>query len=166
MTNGAISIGLLAYLAHCTRSPMIFPSLGSTAFLIFHEPLATASCPRNVLLGHTLAIAVGLLVLLAMGLGGVSSDLSEGIRLSRIVAAGLSMALTSGLMVLLDISHPPAASTTLIVSLGLMNELWQMPFLACGIGLIVLQGFAFNRLVGIRYPLWENDTHGKKPLLS
>lgn len=50
----AISVsGLAAYL---TKQPLLFPSLGQTAFLFFESPMSKESSPRNTLIGHLVAI--------------------------------------------------------------------------------------------------------------
>jgi CBS domain-containing membrane protein len=66
--NGSITTAVLALLAHWMRDPLIFPSLGPTAFLLFHRPLAKAASPRNALLGHLLGILAGWLSLAVTGL--------------------------------------------------------------------------------------------------
>jgi CBS domain-containing membrane protein len=81
--------------------------------------------------------------------------LSEGVTWPRVIAAGLSLGLTSGLMVLLKSAHPPAGATTLIVSLGILRQPWQLLFLMGEVVLLTLQAIAINRLAGIPYPLWS-----------
>ena len=46
--NGCISIGLMSLAALVTGAPLIFPSLGPTAFLFFYTPTAPAASPRNI----------------------------------------------------------------------------------------------------------------------
>ena len=67
----------------------------------------------------------------------------------RVGAAALSLGVTSGLMVWLQVPHPPAGATTLIVSLGVMPQLWQIPVLMAAVVLLVAQAFVINRLAGI-----------------
>ena len=81
--------------------------------------------------------------------------LSEGVTWPRVIAAGLSLGLTSGVMVLLKSPHPPAGATTLIVSLGILRQPWQLVFLMGAVVLLTLQAIAINRLAGIPYPLWN-----------
>lgn len=69
-------------------------------------------------------------------------------------AAVLSLGTTSGLMILLGVPHPPAGATTLIISLGLMPYLWQIPVLMSAVILLTGQAWIINRLAGIAYPLW------------
>lgn len=169
LINGAITTAVLAVLAHWTRSPLVFPSLGPTAFLLFHRPLAGAACPRNAIFGHLLGIAAGWLSLALLGLIDAPPILEVGVAWPRIAAAALSVGLTSGLMILLNIPYPPAGATTLIVSLGLIHEPWQLPLLMVGVGLLVVQGAVINRLAGLPYPLWrsvDRDIKARYPSFS
>ena len=155
LVNGSLSIGLLAVVAHFTSSPFIFPSLGPTAFLLFYQPTAVASCPRNTLIGHLIGATVGWICLAAFGLADAPSAMVEGVTWARVGATALSLGGTSAAMVLLGAVHPPAGATTLIVSLGLMPHLWQIPVLMGAVGLLIGQAFLINRLAGIRYPYWR-----------
>ena len=156
--NGCISIGLMSALAVITHSPLIFPSLGPTAFLFFYTPLAPSASPRNTLVGHAIGAAAGYFSLVVTGLTMAGPALSEGVTWPRVIAAGLSLGLTSGVMVLLKSPHPPAGATTLIVSLGILRQPWQLVFLMGAVVLLTLQAIAINRLAGIPYPLW-NPVH-------
>jgi CBS domain-containing membrane protein len=82
------------------------------------------------------------------------SALSVGVTWPRVIAAGLSLGLTAGVMVLLRAPHPPAGATTLIVSLGLLTQPWQLVLLMGAVVLLTLQALVINRLAGISYPLW------------
>ena len=163
LVNGGLSIGLLAVVAHFTRSPFIFPSLGPTAFLLYYQPTAVASSPRNTLIGHFIGAAVGWICLAVFGLQDAPPALISGVSWARVGAAALSLGCTSALMVLSRAPHPPAGATTLIVSLGLMPYLWQIPVLMGAVLLLTGQAFLINRLAGIKYPYWrpyrsETDT--------
>jgi CBS-domain-containing membrane protein len=155
--NGAVSMALMAGLAHFTRSPLIFPSLGPTAFLLFHRPLHPASSPRNTIIGHLIGALAGWVALALFGLLAAPTFLEAGVTLPRIGAVALSLGLTNGLMVLLRASHPPAGATTLIVSLGLMTQLWELAVLMLGVGTLVLQALVINRTAGVPYPLWARQ---------
>jgi CBS domain-containing membrane protein len=153
--NGCISIGLMAALALITRSPFIFPSLGPTAFLFFYTPRAPAASPRNTLVGHTIGVLAGYFSLVVTGLTMAGPALAVGLTWPRVIAAALSLGLTSGLMVLFKSPHPPAGATTLIISLGILTKPWQLLLLLVAVVLLTLQALAINRLAGIPYPLWN-----------
>ena len=153
--NGCISIGLMAVLAVLNNSPFIFPSLGPTAFLFFYTPTAPSASPRNTIIGHAVGALAGYLSLVVTGLTMAGPALSVGVTWPRVIAAGLSLGLTAGVMVLLKSPHPPAGATTLIVSLGILRQPWQLVLLMGAVILLTLQAIAINRLAGIAYPLWN-----------
>src|SRR5215469_14336028 len=142
--NGCISIGLMAALALITRSPFIFPSLGPTAFLFFYTPRAPAASPRNTLVGHTIGVLAGYFSLLVTGLTTAGPALAVGVTWPRVIAAALSLGLTSGLMVLFKSPHPPAGATTLIVSLGLITAPSKLVILMVAVVLLTMQAFVIN----------------------
>ena len=153
--NGLVSIGLMSLVALVTGQPFIFPSLGPTAFLLFYTPMLPTACPRNTLCGHLIGVLAGYVSLVIFGLTDAGPALVVGVTWARLGAAALSLALTAGMMVWLRVPHPPAGATTLIVSLGLITELSALVVLMLGVFLLVVQGFAINRLAGVPYPLWS-----------
>lgn len=155
LVNGGLTVGLLAGVAYLAGSPFLFPSLGATAFLLFSTPKARSASPRNTLLGHLIGAATGWASLALFGLLDAPPSLLAGVDGPRIGAAALSVGATGALTLLLDTPHPPAGATTLIVSLGLMPHLWQIPVLLASVLLLTAQGFVINRLAGIDYPVWD-----------
>lgn len=156
--NGSLSIGLISLLALVTQEAFIFPSLGATAFILFYVPLASPASPRNTLFGHLIGALAGLGSLHLFGLQQSPSAMIAGVDLYRAGAAALSLGTTSSLMILLRVAHPPAGATALIVSLGLMPQLSQLPVLMGGVALLLVQAFITNRLAGIPYPKWRAHT--------
>ena len=152
--NGLVSIAILAAVALATGTPFIFPSLGPTAFLLFYGPTTPAASPRNTLAGHLIGCLAGYLALVVFGLTQRGPALTTGVEWSNVGAASLSLALTSGAMVWCRVPHPPAGATTLIVSLGILREPWQLAVLMLAVTMLLGQGFVINRLAGIDYPLW------------
>lgn len=154
LINGFISIALMAAVALATREPFIFPSLGPTAFLFFYTPTAPTASPRNTIAGHLIGALAGWISLVIFGLTAAPPALSAGVNWPRVGAAALSLGLTSFLMVLLRVPHPPAGATTLIVSLGLLPRPGQLVVLMIAVVLLTGQAFVINRLAGIDYPVW------------
>src|SRR5262245_28400756 len=120
--NGCISIGIMSALAMITHSPFIFPSLGPTAFLFFYTPLAPSASPRHTIVGQAIGVICGYFSLVVTGLTAAGPAIAIGVTWPRVIAAALSLGLTDGLMVLARSSHPPAAATTLIISLGILTR--------------------------------------------
>jgi CBS domain-containing membrane protein len=158
--NGLIAIGVMAGVALVTGEPFVFPSLGPTAFLLFYTPLTPAASPRNTIGGHAIGAAAGYLSLVLFDLTDAAPALASSVTGSRVAAAALSLGLTSGAMVWARVPHPPAGATTLIVSLGILREPEQLAVLMVAVVLLLMQGFAINRLAGIPYPVWSPPRPG------
>ena len=134
--NACISIGIMSAAALCTGQPLIFPSLGPTAFLCFYVPSAASSSPRNAILAHGAGLLTGWVSLYA-----VQATIGAGTAGTQIGAVALSLGLISALMIAADIPHPPAASTTLIVSLGLIQHWQECAALMSAVILLTRAGF-------------------------
>lgn len=148
--SAGIAIVIIGLAAVCTGQPLIFPSLGPSAFLFFTQPTSPTSSPRNAILSHGSGILVGWASYWLCGvLFGFDTATAQA------AAAALSLGLVSALMVAADIPHPPAASTTLIVALGLMIEWRQLIVVMAGVVLLTAQCYVINRMSGIVYPLWR-----------
>jgi CBS-domain-containing membrane protein len=153
--NGFITIGVLALLALVSRNPFVFPSLGPTAYLLFFSPLGKTSSPRNTILGHAIGLICGYAAFVVTGAGALPFGVHPGIFWPRILAAALSLSATGAFMVLLDVSHPPAGATTLIVSLGIISKPRELVIIEVAVFLLVAQALVINRLAGLPYPFWN-----------
>src|ERR1700751_1055299 len=110
-----LAIGLSGTWAYIVKQPLVFPSLGATAFLIFETPMAEVGTPRNTIIGHSVAVAAGVLALAIFGLLDAPSVYVSGVTLGRVGAIALAVALTGGVLRLVRSAHPPAGATTIIV---------------------------------------------------
>jgi CBS domain-containing membrane protein len=149
-----LAIGLSGLWAWLFDEPLLFPSLGATAFLFFETPLAEVGTPRNAIVGHLVAIAAALASLGAFGLLDAPSVYVEGVTPARIAAVAFSVAITGGVLRLLRAAHPPAGATTIIVSSGLLAKPHQVGAVVGGVVLITAAGWALNRLMGVPAPVW------------
>src|SRR5579859_714804 len=142
--NGFITIGLLALLALVSRNPFVFPSLGPTAYLLFFCPLGKTSSPRNTIFGHAIGLVCGYAAFVVTGAGALPFGIHQDIFWPRIMAAALSLSATGAFMVLLEISHPPAGATTLIVSLGIISKPRELVIIEVAVFLLVAQALVIN----------------------
>eukprot|EP01084_Bolivina_argentea_P213262 362250_1 len=158
-------IGVGSTIAYFVQLPFMFPSLGPTAFLHFAVPSAPPASPRNTLIGHIVGIVMAIIALLITGLFGAPPIWVAGFDIARIICSALSVALTCFVMILLQVEHPPAAATTLIVSLGILNTPIQWACMVGAVLLITILAFCINRLFrkDVIYPLWNQKFKCYKP---
>ena len=152
----AVAMTVSGFAAFLFKEPLLFPSLGPTAFLFFETPMIPPASPRNTLIGHFVAILAGVLSLAIFGLLDHPSILQEGATLARVGAGALSVALTGAIQRLLNSSHPPAGATVLLVSLGLLQTPQGMVMLMTGVVLLTIAGWIINRAVGVPVPVWAS----------
>src|SRR2546423_2158483 len=92
--GGLLTIALSGVLAWLLDQPLVFPSLGATAFLFFETPMAEVASPRNTLIGHYVGAAIAYGWLLVFGLQHAPSALATGFGADRAAAVALSVACT------------------------------------------------------------------------
>jgi CBS domain-containing membrane protein len=153
LINSAISIAIVATIAALTKQPFLFPSLGPTAFLLFYDAQGAQAAPRNVFCAHLIGVLAGYVALAIFGLTMANPNLTD-ITTPRIGAVILCLCLTVSLMVWLHVPHSPAASTTLMVGLGLIRTPPQLAILMFAVVLMIAQCAVINRLASVPYPLW------------
>ena len=137
--GGFLAIAAVAELTHALSEAMILGSFGASCVLIFGYPDVPFSQPRNVIAGHVLSSAVGVLFLKVFGPGWWSVAM----------AAGTAIAL----MMVTRTVHPPAGSNPVIVFLSQPG--WNFilfPTLA-GALVLVLVALIYNNVTRAgRYP--------------
>lgn len=103
-----VVLGVLALVEILSRQRLLFASLASSAFLIYLDPQHGTNSVRTLVSAQMMAAAIGWLTFLGFGPG--------------YAAVGTAMVITIVLMIVLDIMHPPAVSTSLSFALKSGNE--------------------------------------------
>ncbi len=135
---------VLAASAAILDEPMIFPSLGPTAFLLVAQPANPVNSPRAVVVGHAAGLVAGWTSLHLFGLVDAGSAIAVGVSGTRVGAVGLSVALTAGLLLGLRSLHAPACATTLIVSLGVVPRTREHGVMLGAVVLMVVFAIPFR----------------------
>ncbi len=141
-------IAVLGVFAWGTGFPMLFPSLGPSAFVLAMFPEGEASDTRRVVGGHVIGILAGLFAYHLFA-GGVTMTAQipplslPGLRLA--VSSCVATVLTVGGMLFFRVRHPPACATTLIVALGLLSSpVESATILAAVVVLVALQSLVLS----------------------
>ena len=142
------AVGLLTHL------PWLFPSLGPTVMLLFESPEQPSSRPLNTVVGHGVGILAGVACLAAFGLFGEPPAPVGGLTPAYVGAGVLSVALTTAVLTLLKLPHPPAGASTLIVSLGILTTPPELLSMFAAVILVTIAGWGANVLLGTRPPKW------------
>jgi hypothetical protein len=152
-----LTIALSGLLAWALDEPLVFPSLGATAFLFFETPMAEVASPRNTIIGHYVGAAIAYVWLLGFGLADAPSALEAGFTGDRVACVALSLACTGGLLRLFRAARPPAGATTVIVSIGLLTTVDELAVLLAGVLILSVAAWSLNRALGVPAPMWTGS---------
>src|SRR3954471_2140720 len=93
-----LTITLSGLFAWLLDEPLVFPSLGATAFLFFETPMAEVASIRNTIIGHAVGAGVAFVWLNVFGLVGEPSAIAAGFTAERVVCVALSLSFTGGIL--------------------------------------------------------------------
>ena len=131
----AITIGALTYLTYKTTLGLfLIASFGSSMVLLYGYPESPFAQPKNIFFGHLLTSAVGIIVL---------NFVSLPIYITIPVAVGLGV----GLMILFNVTHPPAGGNPIIVIMGSVSlDYLISPVILWSI-IVLIFGVIINRFI-------------------
>lgn len=138
------TVGLVSQL------PWLFPSLGPTVMLFFESPRHRSARPVNALVGHSVGILVGVACVTAFGLIGHPPATIAGLDSRYLFSGAVSVAVTTFILTLIRLPHPPAGASTLIVSLGILSSPPQLLSMFGAVVFITVVGWGSNLLLGTR----------------
>ena len=130
--GGLLVITALALISSWSRYPLLVAPFGASTVLLFGYPSSPLAQPRNIVLGNTIAAAVGVLCVALLG----STPLAMG------VAVGLAIALGQQLRCL----HPPAGAVALLGVLLKAQPGFVLAPVLLGSVVLTLMAVLFSRL--------------------
>jgi CBS-domain-containing membrane protein len=128
-----------------TRQPLIFASLGPTAYELVETPNRPSARPYNILMGHLIAVVAGFGALHVTHAWSAPTVSLGVVAWSRAWAALLSAAVTVFGTLLARASQPAAVSTTLLISLGVMQTRMDGVVILSAVLLMTLAGEPLRR---------------------
>ncbi|OTA20319.1 membrane protein [Xenorhabdus beddingii] len=152
LLGGFLGILVLSYLSQTTEYPWLMAPFGATCVILFAAPASPFSQPRNVIGGHLLTAAIGLITLYALGNSLVVMSLAVGIAIM--------------LMQLFRAVHPPAGANPLVVFLAGQDavgfDFLFTPVLTGSLALIVIASWINNVGTENRWPVYWHGVSRKK----
>lgn len=136
-----------ALVAWACGKPLIFASLGPTAFEQIETPERPSAHPYNVVIGHLIAVLAGFISLAILGAWSAPPVSAHGVPLPRVWAAVLATVLTVLGTQFARATQPAALSTTLLISLGIMQTRQD--------GFIIMAGVLLMAFVGEPIRRWR-----------
>ena len=137
-----LTIAALTLLTYKTQYGLFLTaSFGSSMVLLYGYPESPFAQPKNIFFGHFLTSAVGILFLFF-------------IPLPIYITIPLAVGTGVGLMILLNVTHPPAGGNPIIVIIGSVSLDYLINPIVSGTIIILVFGIILNRLIlKKKYPI-------------
>ena len=130
-----ITIGILTILTYKTEFGIfLIASFGSSMVLLYGYPESPFAQPKNIFFGHLLTAIVGLIFLYF-------------VPLPLFLIIPLAVGFGVSLMILLNVTHPPAGGNPIIVIMGSVSIDYLLNPVIIGTIIILLFGIIINRLI-------------------
>ena len=130
-----ITIGILTSLTYKTEfGVFLLASFGSSMVLLYGYPESPFAQPKNVFFGHLVTAIVGLIVL-------------HFVPLPIFITIPLAVGLGVGLMILFNVTHPPAGGNPIIVIVGSVSFDYILSPVISGSIIIIISAIIINRFI-------------------
>jgi CBS domain-containing membrane protein len=141
----AFLILVVAIAGWLTRQPLIFASLGPTAYELIETPHRRSARPWNIFVGHLAGIGAAWLALLLTHSWNAPAVSASGVPALRIGTATLAAALTVLGTLVLRASQPAAIATALLIALGLMQAPRESANIMAAVVIMIVIGEPLRR---------------------
>ena len=137
-----ITIAALTLLTYKTQYGIfLIASFGSSMALLYGYPESPFAQPKNIFFGHLLSTICGMIFLFF-------------VPLPIYIIIPLAVGLAVSLMIMLDVSHPPAGGNPIIVIMGSVSLDYLINPVISGTIIILAFGIILNRLIlKKKYPI-------------
>ena len=130
-----ITIGVLTLLTYKTSyGVFLIASFGSSMVLLYGYPESPFAQPKNIFFGHLVTALVGVFCLYLL-------------PLPHYILIPIAVGLGVGLMILLNVTHPPAGGNPIIVVVGSVSLDYIISPIILGSIIILIFGTILNRFI-------------------
>ena len=130
-----ITIGILTLLTYKTEFGIfLIASFGSSMVLLYGYPESPFAQPKNVFFGHLVTSVVGLIVLYF-------------VPLPLFITVPIAVGFGVGLMILFNVTHPPAGGNPIIVIVGSVSFDYLFSPVITGSIIIIISAIIINRFI-------------------
>ena len=130
-----LTIGILTFLTYKTDfGVFLLASFGSSMVLLYGYPESPFAQPKNVFFGHLVTTLVGLVVL-------------HFVPLPIFITIPIAVGFGVGLMILFNVTHPPAGGNPIIVIVASVSFDYLLSPVISGSIIIIVSAVIINRFI-------------------
>jgi len=134
-------------IALAVREPLVFASLGPTAYELVEQPYQRSARTYNIIVGHMIGLGCGFLGMFLLNCWTEPNALSTGIVTDRrLWVIVIAVTATTFLTLIARAGQPAALATTLLVSLGSMQKGRDALAIVIGVLIIAAIGEPLRRI--------------------
>ena len=134
-----VCISLIAFLDEFFEDAVwLIPPFGATMVLVMAVHSSPLAQPKNIIIGHVLSAAAGVIIYYFLG--------------NTFISIGIGVGLAVFLMMVTKTIHPPAGANPIIVILNSQGINFILYPVAIGALIIVFFAIIYNRLLKRKYP--------------
>ena len=134
-----VCISLIAFLNEFFEDAiLLIPPFGATMVLVMAVHSSPLAQPKNIIIGHVLSAAAGVIIYYFLG--------------NTFISIGIGVGLAVFLMMVTKTIHPPAGANPIIVILNGQGINFILYPVAIGALIIVFFAIIYNRLLKRKYP--------------
>ena len=136
-----ITIGILTFLTYKTEFGIfLLASFGSSMVLLYGYPESPFAKPKNIFFGHFLTSLVGVIFV-------------NFVPLPIFIIIPVAVGIGVGLMIILNVTHPPAGGNPIIVIMGSVSFEYLISPVISGSIIVIVFGIILNKFIAKRnYP--------------
>lgn len=154
-------IVIVALAGWATQQPLIFASLGPTAYELIETPHRRSAEPYSLVVGHLVGVGAGYLALFVTGAWHAAPVSQTAFPLDRVWCTCLAAAVTVFVNLLIKASQPAATATSLLIAAGLMQARKDAAVIMCAVLLMAFVGEPLRRL-RLQSPGLQQDEKNEK----
>jgi len=136
----------LAAIGWAAKQPLIFASLGPTAYELVEQPQLRSARVYNIIVGHMIGLGAGFFAVFVLNAWAAPNVILSGVVSGeRLWAVTIAVVLTTFATLILKAGQPAALATTLLVSMGSMQTLRDALAIVAGVLIITAIGEPVRR---------------------
>jgi CBS-domain-containing membrane protein len=136
--GGAGAIALMIWLSKTSGVPLMWIPFATSIVMVMGSPEAPPAQPLRILGGHMVCAAAGVACTMLLGFD--------------IWIAAIGIGVSIAIMHMLDVFHPPAGISPVIIVMSKASPLFILSPVLAGAILLILYALIFHRLTGNKWP--------------
>jgi CBS-domain-containing membrane protein len=136
--GGGGAIALMIWLSKTSGVPLMWIPFATSIVMVMGSPEAPPAQPLRILGGHMVCAAAGIACTMLLGFD--------------IWVAALAIGVAIAMMHMLDVFHPPAGISPIIIATSQASPEYVLFPVLAGVAILIAYAWIFHRITGTRWP--------------